>query len=141
MLLAPFVNNRPKQYKGNKGRIGYRFWTRSLPVFTPYYHQFYDYKGRKHIPNSLQITPLALAVWYMDDGAKNRKSAYLNTQQFSIDDQRKLLQKLKVQYKIEGNLNKDKQYFRIRLYQNSSERLKKIIYPYMIPSMKYKLPL
>ncbi len=35
-LLEDFVLTPPKPYKGNGERIGYRFFTRSLPVFTEF---------------------------------------------------------------------------------------------------------
>ena len=87
------------------------------------------------------LTPLALAIWYMDDGARNRKSAYFNTQQFSVEDQLKLLKLLKRSFGIEGNLNRDKKYWRIRLYQLDAQKFKDIIYPYMPSCMHYKIPL
>ena len=39
-FLSSFVLMKPSSYKGNGTRIGYRFWTRSLPVFTKYYQDF-----------------------------------------------------------------------------------------------------
>lgn len=137
--LSSFVIQPPTVYLGNAGRVGYRFWTRSLPVFTSFFKKFYLHK-KKVIPK-LSLTPLSLAVWFMDDGAQNRKSVYLNTQQFTVDEQRYLLHVLKEQFGLEGNLNKDKQYWRIRLYQASAQELKSIIQPLMPSFMHYKLPL
>lgn len=139
-FLSSFVLSKPSAYKGNGTRIGYRFWTRSLPVFTKYYREFYVHK-RKIIPNSLCLTPFTLATWYMDDGSQNRKSLYFNTQQFSQNDQEKLLHKLKTQMKLLGSLNRDKQYYRIRLFQDSARKLKELIKPIVPNCMTYKLPL
>lgn len=141
VFLSQFVHTKPHSYQGNGSRIGYRFLTRSLPVFTRYYRLFYDERKRKHIPDLPNLTPLALAIWYMDDGARNRKSAYFNTQQFSVEDQLKLLKLLKRSFGNEGNLNRDKKYWRIRLYQLDAQKLKDIIYPYMPSCMHYKIPL
>jgi len=138
--LSEFTLKEPTSYKGNGSRIGYRFWTRSLPIFTPFYHSFYD-GGKKAIPSDLKLTPLALAIWYMDDGARNRKSAYFNTQQFSWEDQQKLLQVLLKQFGLRGSLNRDKHYFRIRLFQESGQKLKQLLLPLMPKCMHYKLPL
>lgn len=139
-ILSSFVLKKPSAYQGNGRRIGYRFWTRSLPVFTKYYQIFYQ-DARKIIPKNLFLTPFALAVWYMDDGAKNRKSLYLNTQQFSVAEQLRLLEMLRLQFGIDGNLNKDKHYFRIRLFQESAQEFKNIVLPYIPECMQYKLPL
>ena len=111
-----------------------------MPVLTEYFRLFYD-ENHKIIPDQIQLTPLALAVWYMDDGARNRKSAYFNTQQFSLDCQKKLLKILLHDFRLNGSLNKDKIYFRIRLFQESAQRLKRIIQPLMPECMHYKLPL
>lgn len=140
-FLSSLVITKPKIYKGNGNRVGYRFCTRSSPLLTPYYERFYGEKKSKSIPSKLVLSPLSLAVWYMDDGAKNRKSAYFNTQQFSYSDQLRLLELLRRQFNLVGSLNKDKHYFRIRLFQKSGQELKRIIYEYIPDSMKYKLPL
>ena len=88
--LINFVLSKPKMRLGNGKRIAYRFTTRSLPVFTKLFHQFYK-DNKKIIPDDLLLDPIVLAVWFMDDGSKSRSSVYLNTQQFSIEDQNRLL--------------------------------------------------
>jgi len=136
--LKLFVLTSPKARKGNGSRIAYRFTTQSLPVFTQLYDRFYQNK-RKIIPSDLQLDPLALAVWFMDDGSKSRSSFYLNTQQFFLEDQYKLLKLLKEQFNFMASLNKDKIYYRIRINTESSKRFKEIIQPFILSSMKYKL--
>ena len=56
-VLKNFVLTPPKSYKGNGNRIGYRFFTRSLPCFTDIYHQFYD--NKKKISNLFQLKNIA----------------------------------------------------------------------------------
>ena len=80
-----------------------------------------------------------IAVWFMDDGSKSYKTCYLNTQRFDYLSQKRLIQMLKKQYKIDSSLNRDKEYYRIRIKQGSAERFKKLIKNYIIPEMKYKL--
>jgi len=46
---------------------------------------------------------------------------------------------LKEQYGIESSLNRDKEYYRLRIKQSSAERFKKLIQNYIIPTMEYKL--
>lgn len=140
-FLSSYVRTKPKAYQGNGKRIGYRFLTRSLPVFTPFYYLFYGNQKQKQIPDNLTLSPFSLAIWYMDDGAKNRKSAYFNTQQFSRSDQENLLKILREQFGLNGNLNRDKKYFRIRLFQESAQKMKHLIGPIMPDYMHYKLPL
>ena len=136
--LKRLCASTPKERTTNGGRVAYRFFTRQHKIFTSLYHQFYRY-GKKKIPVDLVIDPVILAVWYMDDGSKSRdRDVYLNTQQFSITDQKKLLFCLR-SLGIQARMNKDKQYFRIRILKESIALFMKIIAPYIIDSMKYKL--
>jgi len=137
--LMEYILTPPKSYKGNGKRIGYRFFTRSLPEFTHFYKRFYV-EGKKIIPRRIRITPLTLAVWYMDDGSKSGKSSYLNTQHFTWDDQEFLREKLFKNFGLNSSLDRDKIYFRIRFPVNDSKRLVKIIKPFVLPFMEYKLP-
>lgn len=119
-------------------RFSYRFTTLSLKELNWYYELFYK-TGYKVVPRSLRLTPLTLAVWFMDDGSKSRSSVYLNTQQFSVDDQQFLI-KLLEELGLCGALNKDKSYYRIRLSTQCIKHFVELVEPFIIDSMKYKLP-
>ena len=136
--LIDLVITPPKSYRGNGKRVGYRFFTRSLPEFTPIYRKFYI-NGKKIIPKDISLNQLSLAVWFMDDGSKSRKSLYLNTQQFKIEDQKLLLRVLKNTFDLKGSLDRDKKYYRIRFNVKDSKNLVKIIGSSVIDSMRYKL--
>ena len=133
-----YVKTPPKSRKGNGNRIAYRFTTQSLPIFTEYYYKYYS-SGRKFIVPNVKISDLILSVWFMDDGSKSRNSFYLNTQQFSLGDQLLLMNCLKRDLQIESSLNRDKQYFRIRIKTESACKCRKIISTYLLPCFKYKL--
>jgi len=47
---------------------------------------------------------------------------------------------LKEQFAITAALNRDKQYHRIRISVSSVAKLKRLISPYLLPEMTYKLP-
>jgi len=98
--LADLATTPPKERHGNAGRIAYRFVTRSLPALTPYYRRFYP-DGRKSVPE-LELAPLTLAVWFMDDGCRSRTAVYLNTQQFDRESQETLLRLLREQWESRG---------------------------------------
>ncbi|MGH2787914.1 MAG: LAGLIDADG endonuclease [Actinomycetota bacterium] len=136
--LANLVATAPKQRSGNGGRVAYRFCTRSLPGLTPYFRLFYS-EGRKLVPD-IELTALSLAVWFMDDGSRSRSAVYLNTQQFDVYSQLRLLESLRKQWGITGALNRDKIYFRIRLSVESSARLASVMHEYLLPEFRYKLP-
>jgi len=136
--LKEFVKSKPKIRKNNGNRFAYRFYTKQHTELTKIYKSFYQ-NGKKLIPDNLDLDPVSLAVWYMDDGSKCRDSdIYLNTQQFELNDQRKLisaLEKLGLKVKI----NKDKNYFRLRFLKSSIPKLRELLKNKIIPSMQYKL--
>ena len=91
------------------------------------------------IPKGFRLDPLMLAVWFMDDGSKTKKGdVYLNCQQFDFQSQRRLLHALRL-LGIRARMNKDKKYYRIRIYKESIPRLLELIKPYLVPSMEYKV--
>jgi hypothetical protein len=136
--LTELVATPPRERQGNGRRVAYRFVTRSLPVLTPYFCLFYE-NGRKAIPE-VELSDLALAVWFMDDGSRSRSAVYLNTQQFDQRSQARLLRQLREQWGIRGSLNRDKIYYRIRLSVEATSRFVEIIRPHLLPEFWYKLP-
>jgi hypothetical protein len=136
--LADLVSTPPRVRAGNGKRTACRFVTRSLPVLTPYFRLFYE-SGKKRAPE-VELSPLALAVWFMDDGCRSRNAVYLNTQQFDWCSQIALLRMLEEQWGIAATLNKDKSYHRIRVSVSGTSRLAALIEPYLLPELRYKLP-
>lgn len=97
-----------------------------------------------------KLTPLGIAIWYMDDGSlvfqKDKKTGmlesrkgYLNTQGYTIEENELMKQYFKETFNIECKIHKDDT--NCRLYFNSTElkKLIKIINPFIIDSMKYKI--
>lgn len=136
--LANLVGTPPKPRKSNGKRMAYRFTTLSLPELTIFYRNFYS-GSKKIIPKNLILSSLALAVWFMDDGCKSRNSVYLNTQQFDLVAQKQLQEILEKQWQIRTTLNKDKEYYRIRIGIRDLGNFKKIVKPFIIPFFNYKL--
>ncbi|TSC83653.1 MAG: hypothetical protein G01um101417_464 [Parcubacteria group bacterium Gr01-1014_17] len=138
-MLKNIVRGMPKLRRGNGKRLAYRFYTRALPEITELYQNFYQ-SGTKIVP-LLKLDSVILAIWYMDDGSRCRSSdVYLNTQQFSIADQEKILKMLD-DIGLKASLNRDKTYWRIRFKKISIPLLIEKIQPYIIPSMYYKIGL
>lgn len=152
LLLKEWVLTPPKKsvrrYHKDKTRslISWRFLTISHPQLTEIYQIFYQ-KNRKIIPKDIEkllISPFALAVWVMDDGNRNRDALFLNTQNFSLQDQNKLCRCLKNNFGLESAINKhsisnDRQLYRIRINTDSTKRLYYLIQEYLLPSMHYKI--
>lgn len=137
-VLANLVATPPRARNGNAGRRAYRFTTRSVPQLTPYFEAFY--LGRRKVVPKLELTALALATWFMDDGCKSRRSVYLNTRQFDLGSQMRMLDMLLEQWKLDATLNRDKSYHRIRIAVASMERFRLVVEPHMRQELRYKLP-
>ena len=135
-----YVLTCPKARQGTGIRVAYRFTTRSLPVFTNYYEWFYK-NGKKQIPSNLILDPISLAVWFMDDGSKSRNALYLNTQQFTKDEQQLLSIKLREQFEIHSTLHCDKKYHRLYINTKSVPKMIEIIRANILPCFRYKITL
>lgn len=138
LLLEDITKSGPKVRKGNGKRVAYRFYTKQHPEITDFFRIFYI-NGKKHIPDKLILDNISLAIWYMDDGSKcGKDNLYLNTQQFDITDQQKLILALST-FGLKVTLQKDKIYYRLRFLKESVYQLQNLIEKYIIPSMRYKL--
>lgn len=122
------------------------FNTISHPYFTKYYSEFYK-NGKKVIPFDLleRMSSLGLAYLFMDDGSRDSKtnSYYLSLCSFELDEQKKFMQFLFNKFGIKTSLHakgtKDNKYHHIYIKAESRNILIKLIEPYIIPSMKYKI--
>ena len=137
-ILQEICASKPKKRRIDEKRIAYRFFTRQHPELTALYEKFYQ-NGKKVVPAGIKLDPVILAVWFMDDGSKTKKKdVYLNCQQFDFRSQRRLLHALRMMG-VRARMNKDKKYYRIRIYKGSIPRFLDLIESYVIPSMRYKI--
>lgn len=148
--LRDFVSTPPKKKRkkiGEKIYLNYGFSTVYCGNLRFFGQQFYS-AGKKRIPKIIKrlLTPLALAVWFMDDGSKKSNRHYgfiFHTLDFP-KSQLKLLQKaLKENYGIESRIHCQRKYTKVRyrLYIPGREREKflKVIKPYLLPLFWYKV--
>lgn len=130
--------------KVSQGRVSYGFTTYSHGAFRFYGHQFYS-KGSKTIPRILHrlLTPLSLAVWFMDDGSRKsmrHKTFILHTLGYPKADLERLKKIIQEKYNLEIALHSQKRgYWRIYLPSVSAVRFKNLIEPNIISSMRYKI--
>ncbi len=137
-ILKNICQSPPKQRIIDAIRTAYRFFTCQNEEISKIHRLFYQ-KGVKIIPKGLVLNPFILAVWYMDDGSKTSKNdVYLNSQQFKMLEQKRLLYALR-KIGISGRINKDKKYYRIRIHKESIPDFVRIIRPIIVPSMNYKI--
>ena len=150
--FADFVETPPRSRVrnvdfGQKGKGVYElygFQTLSIGSWRFYAQQFYV-KGKKVVPRQIKrwLTPLALAVWFMDDGSiksKAHRTMLLNTQGFLFTDIQRLLLALRERYKMETSIRKQVEGNQLYVVSGSAGKFFSVIAPHIIPSMRYKLP-
>jgi len=130
---------------GSKNYQNYGFQTISCGQLRFFAHQFYDQNSKKKkIPKIIGrlLNPLALAVWFMDDGqikSRKHRALLINSQCFSKKDLGLLQKALKDKFGIETTLKKEKTGYRLYLLSKTISSFLSIINPYILPSMRYKL--
>lgn len=150
-ILKQFVFTEPKiSYRYDKSGRRYEksWWFRTIrhPGFTKIYREFYEGEGyrngKKIIPAKIEkyLTPLVLAVWIMDDGSFSRNRVDISTHSFSLLDINILQRCFKDIFSLNANYYNDfDRGHRIYFNQEETKKLVKIIGPYIIPSMMYKI--
>jgi len=137
-IVAGYVRTAPRQ----SGR-SYYFRTITHPELSGMRQAFYAARRRKGVPIDLmdhELTAFGLAVWFMDDGASDRRQVRINTQGFSLAENQRLIGFLQAKFGIEATINRDKDRQRLRIRDTSIGRFVDLVGPHIIPSMLYKLP-
>lgn len=85
----------------------------------------------------MTISPLALAIWIMDDGSRSGQSLKISTNQFSYTENLKLKFLL---YPLVVSIHKTgtKDQYNLYIHKKSKPLLRSIILPYLHPSKNYK---
>lgn len=93
--------------------------------------------------NQLLISPLSLAVWYMDDGYKRNdcNSLRLSTELFASEEQILLAKCLKKNFEIEVAIHKKGKCYCLYIPTRSSKRFCDLVRPYFVDSLLYKVSL
>ncbi len=113
-----------------------RFWLRQY--FRPWRKIFYS-DGKKIFPVEFEkyISPLSLAVWYMDDGNySERRNVKFATDGFDVSSREKIREMLLRKFNIRSTLHKSG---KLRISNDSLQRFFEIVRPFIHSSMKYKL--
>lgn len=113
------------------------------PLFTVYYHKFYD-TGKKIIPKDLlyKLDEMGLAILYMDDGYydKSTNSITIALCGFSTEDQNLFRQFLFTKFGIESTLQIcNTKYTKIYIKAISRQIFFDLVRPYIHKTMLYKL--
>ncbi|MBI2463227.1 MAG: hypothetical protein HYV65_03275 [Candidatus Spechtbacteria bacterium] len=119
------------------------FSTISHGAFRFYAQQFYKDK-HKVLPRQIErwLTPLVLAVWFMDDGSiksKHHRALILNTQSFSKAENLILIKILENKFGVQTHLRPQRNLWQLYINSSTVEKFVELIDPYILPSMRYKL--
>ncbi len=136
----------PKIYTrlGKKGKVRKvcRIHTWTFTSFNWIHELWYENRIKK-IPFNISefLTPLALAVWIMDDGAKVSKGLKLCTNSYSYSDCILLSNVLHKNFSLKSSINSAgvPNQYNIYIWKESMPLLREIVLPYIIPEMKYKI--
>lgn len=142
-----WVKTPPKmsyRYQRDGTRYAKSLWFRTLrhPQLTFFRKLFYQ-KGKKIIPSNIKkyLNSLCLAVWIMDDGSYNDRIIDISTYSFDLKSIALLQKSLNELFSIKAKYFKDRNKgYRMYFSRNETREITKIISPYIIPSMAYKLP-
>jgi ubiquinol-cytochrome c reductase cytochrome b subunit len=138
--ITPIIQTR----LGKKGVIRkiIRFKTWTYSNFN-WIHELWYKNNVKVVPLNIDeyLTPLALAIWIMDDGTKSGSSLKFATNSFTYSECLLLVKVLYDNFNIKASVQSagvENQYV-IYILSESMSQLREIVLPYIHPSMKYKL--
>jgi hypothetical protein len=140
----------PIQPFNNSGYSGVKVETRDHPRLRAIHKWFYS-GGKKRFSRQIlnYLTPLGIAIWYMDDGSLSLKKRegkvhgreiHLNTY-CSLEEAGIIQVYFKEVWDVSWTIVPNKGLFRLRMGSNEAKKLFKIIEPYTVPMMKYKIDL
>jgi hypothetical protein len=89
------------------------------------------------------LTPKGLAYWYMDDGGlafPNRFATSLNTHGFQFEEVKNLCEELSQKFELICWPKKNKGHHCIIISGHSYKHFKALIEPWIVPTMRYKIP-
>ena len=144
-MLKNFVSQKPQEIiwdnpKRNLHEVSWYFHTRSSVELGIIYKYFYR-NGGKMLPQNIDqfINPRSLAIWFMDDGSNNGNNFTISTHSFSLEEHERIIRFFKNKFGIAGTIVKDRIRFKIAFGAGEYQKFARIIQPYVIPSMNYKI--
>lgn len=134
----------------NKQVINWGFQTLSHEAFNFLSVLFLENK-KKSVKSFLirdHLTPRGLAFWFMDDGGKldynknsKNQSVVLNTQSFTDSEVFNMAKELSEKFDLQCDIRSNKGKKVIVISSVSFSKFYELVAPFIIPEMRYKLPL
>ena len=146
------VKHTPEHFScGCNHKESWEFRILAHPYFNKIYHKFYnDYRHRiisKFIPK--YMTPYGVAMWYCSDGyiclvgrtkgiIRSRR-VDIATDRYSKTEVENLSKMMLNKFGIKCSVIRRGSLYRLRVVKDSYEDFINLIFPYVVPSMYYKL--
>lgn len=121
-----------------------RFNTKTIPELVEFWKLFYQDRKKK-IPKEiieLFYSPLSLAIWYMDDGARRTdcNALRIHSTAYPLEENILLKEMLLKNYGIKAKIHKvTKNYYVIYIPSSEARKFCSLIELHTIPSLRYKL--
>ena len=138
-----FVTMKVHEFDQRLGNGRYpcaQFATRTSLVFSEWHNRFY--RGRtKIVPCRIEdwLTPLSMAVWFMDDGGADYAGLNLQTHSFGFDEVELLVVTMAERFDIRSRTRTNKGGWIIYIPASQVGSLRSIIDQYVLPELRYKL--
>ena len=146
--LENLCPSRPKQRSDNNQ---WYFYSSQSKILWPLREIFYP-NGKKIVPeeiDKLLVSPISLAIWYMEDGTldfrkKDHCAFSLTINCFTLDESELLSRALKNNFGIistvQNPICRGKRYPKLYIGAKGRERFLNLIQPYIHKCFDYKLP-
>ena len=136
----------PPRARVRRNRLGTQstnigFTTLSHVEFERFRLRFYRDR-RKVVPEDLELTPLSMAVWFMDDGSRKSgqcRGLYLNTQSFTAAEVDLLQEVIRRDGGVLTTVRQQRDGLQIYVPAPSASAFAAYITGDLLPSMRYKL--
>lgn len=152
-LLIGSISTTDCYYVDNNGYGSYELRTKTYKFLKQYRKIIYK-SGKKDITDRRilnKLTPLGLAIWYMDDGGLSQKKRdgvvvanelMINTH-LSREDNQKIIDYFRDVWDISFTQVKNRGLYRLRCGTAEARKFIKIVEPYVseVPSMAHKMKL
>lgn len=133
-------------YVSGKGFKYIQYYSLTYQELNKYYKMFY--RGNKKIVRRKTLNllePLGLAVWFQDDGCMNypNRAIQLSVENFSYREVKMMEKYFATVWHITARINKagNTDGHILRLGANGTRKFIKIVKPYILPLMEYKVKL
>ncbi len=144
-------NNLPVLYKGGDKLLPtyYGFVTYRYTNLLWLYKLFYSHSKQKRVPKNIAdlLTPFSLVIWISDCGVYHNSGIILNTSCFTKKEVILLSLALETKFNIKSycfskhSLHKNSDNFLLKIKIESIPLLKKLLEPYIISSVRFRLGL